>query len=113
MNLVIHMKNGTSLSLGQAALNLFIEKELCSGPCRLRKDGTLIRDSIGVLENHTWNGERCVPARIVKNEHFRISIHAHNDTQPRHIGYKNDPASCKERTREMLRFLLKKKRPSY
>ena len=110
---MINMKDGTSISLEKAALDILIEKELCSGPCRLKTAGTLIRDSIGVLENHTWNGERCVPERTVKNEHFRISIHAHNDTQPRHVGYRNDPKSCQERSREMARWLFKKKWPNY
>lgn len=110
---MINLTDGTSLSLERAALDILIEKELRSGPCRLREDGTLLRDSIGVLENHTWDGERCVPERHVKNENFRISLHAHNDTQPPHIGYKNDPDSCKARSREMARWLFKKKWPSY
>ena len=110
---MINMTDGTSLSLEKAALSILMEKELRSGPCRLREDGTLMRDSIGVLENHTWDGERCVPERTVKNDNFRISIHAHNDTQPRHVGYRNDPKSCQERSREMARWLFKKKWPSY
>jgi len=110
---MINMTDGTSLSLEKAALSILMEKELRSGPCRLKEDGTLMRDSIGVLENHTWDGERCVPERTVKNDNFRISIHAHNDTQPRHVGYRNDPKSCQERSREMARWLFKKKWPSY
>ena len=110
---MIHMKDGTSLSLEKAALDILTEKELRSGPCKMRDDGTLIRDAMGVIENHTWDGKQCVPGRFVKNENFRISLFAHNDTQPSYIGYKNDPDSCKARSREMARWLMKKKWPSY
>ena len=111
---MINMTDGSKVTIEGAALAILKEKEICSGPCRLRKDGSYIRDAIGVIENHTWNGERCVPERTIKHELFRVALAAHNDTQPRDIGYKNDSKSCSARTREVSRYLMHRwKWPSY
>tara|TARA_R110002020_G_C16270761_1_gene771091 strand:+ start:673 stop:1008 length:336 start_codon:yes stop_codon:yes gene_type:complete len=111
---MINMTDGSKVSIEGAALAILKEKELCSGLCRVRDDGTYVRDAIGVIENHTWNGERCVPERTIKHEQFRVAVATHNDTQPREIGYKNDVKSCQSRSREMSRYLFSRwKWPNY
>jgi len=113
---MINMTDGSKVSIEGAALAILKEKELCSGLCRVREDGTYIRDAIGVIENHSWNYDlnRCVPERTIKNEQFRVAVATHNDTQPRDVGYKNDVKSCQSRSREMSRYLFNRwKWPNY
>ena len=111
---MIKMSDGSSVKIEQASLNIFKEKELCSGPCHIREDGSFIRDAVGVIEEHIWNNGSCTYGRKIVNSDLRFNLHAHNDTQPKEHGYKNTPEACRARSREMARWLMHKfKWPSY
>jgi hypothetical protein len=84
----------------------------------------IIRDAVGVLENHTptWvNDISSKPSIFCNREHrggmssqwFRDCISAECDTQPKEISYKNDDESMRIRAKHMSQYILNKKNLVY
>jgi len=99
------------------------EGQLRSGPCVIL-DGRIIRNAVGVIENHkpVWMHDvgSNKPVVLCKRAHggmrnnwFRSCLHNESDTQPREIGYKNDAESMKIRAKHMSEYILTKKNLVY
>lgn len=120
----ILFNDGTYISFDKASYLLRKEGRLRSGPCGIL-DGVIIRDAIGVIENHkpTWVHDPgsnkpvlfCNREHIggMRNEWFKGCINAECDTQPREIGYKNDDESMKIRAKHMAKYILDRKNLRY
>ena len=111
----ISFRDGTYMTFSEASRRLKKEGLLRSGPCVIL-DGVIIRDTVGVIENHQPRLEydsgsdksvvHCYPEHNgMKNEWFRICLYAEGDTQPKEIGYKNDEDSMKIRAKHMSEYL--------
>ena len=103
------------MTFSKASRLLKKEGRLRSGPCVIL-DAGIIRDAVGVIENHkpVWVHDVGSNKQIVfcnrehngmANEWFRGCIYAEGDTQPREIGYKNDEDSMKIRAKHMSAYL--------
>jgi hypothetical protein len=116
----ITFNDGTDISFDTASYLLKKEVRLRSGPCTIL-DGVIIRDVVGVIENHkpTWRYDPGSDRPVIfctrghhggmSNEWFKGCLHNENDTQPREIGYTNDEESMEIRAKHMSQYILKKK----
>ena len=120
----ISFKDGTYISFDRVSYLLRKEGRLRSGPCTIL-DGVIIRDAVGVIENHkpVWVHDVGSNKPVVlchrerhedmSNEWFKGCINAECDTQPKEIGYKNDEGSMRIRAKHMAKYILDKKNLVY
>ena len=109
----MYFADGTHMSFSQASKLLRKEGKLRSGPCVIL-DGTIIRDAVGVIENHQprWEYDigsnkevvRCISQRQMTNQWFRGCVNTESDTQPKEVGYMNDLHSMKVRSKHMSKY---------
>ena len=120
----ISFRDETYISFDRVSYLLRKEGRLRSGPCIIL-DGVIIRDTVGVIENHqpVWVHDvgSNKPVVLCNREHrggmsnawFQGCLHNENDTQPKEIGYKNDEESMRIRAKHMAKYILDKKNLVY
>jgi len=117
-------KDGTYISFDKAAYLLRKESQLRSGPCIILDNGVIIRDAVGVIENHKpiWvnigSGKSTISCPLehrggMNSSWFKWCLNNECDTQPKEIGYKNDDESMRIRAKHMSQYILKKKNLVY
>ena len=116
---LINFTDGSTMSLDEASYLLKAEGKIVSGCCNIYPDGVVIRDAVGVLEDHhpmwmlTNNGTYktiiCNSTRRISNQWFKGSLHTEANTQPKEVGYSNDEDSMKIRSEHIAQYVLNKK----